>query len=135
MTLPLYPALVTGLALLVYLGTVLACARARSRTGLKAPAVIGDPEFERYFRIQQNTLEQLVLFLPSLWLFALAVSPVWAGLLGLVFVAGRALYAASYARDPAARGPAFILGFIATVVMLLGGLAGLLYRIATGLPA
>lgn len=135
MPLPLYPALATCLALLVYLGTVIGCMRARGRTGLKAPAVAGDPEFERYFRIQQNTLEQLVLFLPSLWIFGLAVSPLWAGILGLVFVAGRALYATSYARDPAARGPGFTIGFLATVVLLLGGLAGLLYRLATGIPA
>ncbi|HXZ02774.1 MAG TPA: MAPEG family protein [Stellaceae bacterium] len=132
MPLPLYPALVTCLALLVYLATVIACARARGRTGLKAPAVAGNAEFERYFRIQQNTLEQLVLFLPSLWIFALAVSPLWAGLIGLVFVAARVLYAATYARDPATRGPGFVIGFAASVLLLLGGTIGLLYRILLG---
>jgi glutathione S-transferase len=135
MTLPLYPGLATCLALLVYLWTVIACMRARSRTGIRAPAVVGHPEFERHFRIQQNTLEQLVLFLPSLWVFALAVSPLWGGIIGFVFAFGRALYAASYARDPAARGPGFAIGFVAIVVLLLGGLAGLLYRAATGMPA
>jgi glutathione S-transferase len=134
MPLPLYPGLATCLALLVYLWTIIACSRARSRTGIRAPAVTGHPDFERHFRIQQNTLEQLVLFLPSLWIFALAVSPLWAGIIGFVFVLGRALYAVTYARDPAARGPGFIIGFVATVLLLLGGFVGLLYRAATGLP-
>jgi glutathione S-transferase len=129
-----YPALVTGLALLVYLWTMIACMRARGRTGLKAPAVSGNAEFERYFRIQQNTIEQLVLFLPSLWLFSLEVSQFWAGIIGLVFVLGRILYVVSYARNPAARGPGFTIGFFATLLLLLGGLAGVLKVMLTGVP-
>jgi glutathione S-transferase len=135
MALPLFPAVDTCLALLVYLVTIGGVSRARSRTGIDAPAVTGNPEFERYFRIQQNTLEQLVLFLPSLWLFALALSPLWAGLLGLVFVAGRVLYARSYARDATKRGPGFIIGFGAAVLLLLGGIIGVVYRLLTGVPA
>ncbi len=135
MPLPLYPGLVTGLALLVYLWTIIGCSNARRRSGIAAPAVTGNAEFERYFRIQQNTLEQLVLFLPSLWLCALALSPLWAGIIGLVFVIARMLYAVTYARAPESRGPGFIVGFVATVLLLLGGLAGLVYELATGLPA
>ena len=127
-----YPALVTGLALLVYLWTMIACMRARGRTGVKAPSVTGNAEFERYFRIQQNTIEQLVLFLPGLWLFSLELSQFWAGIIGLVFVAGRILYGVSYARDPAARGPRFTIGLIATLLLLLGGLAGVLKIMLTG---
>ncbi len=135
MLLRLYPALATWLALLIYLGTVIACARARGRTGIKAPAVAGNAEFERYFRIQQKRLEQLILFLPSLWIFGFAVSPYWAGALGLVFVAGHVLYAASHAGNPAARGPGFAIAFIATALLLQGGLGGLVSGIATGAPA
>jgi len=127
-----YPALVTCLALLVYLWTVIGVIRARGRSGLKAPAVTGDPDFERHFRIQQNTVEQLVLFLPSLWIFSLEVSQVWGSIIGLVFVAARAFYAVSYARDPAARGPGFSIGFVATLVLLIGGLIGTLWVMATG---
>ena len=119
-----FPALVTGLALLVYLGTIALCARARGRYAIKAPAVTGHPLFERAFRIQQNTAEQLLLFLPSLWLCAATLSPLWAGIVGLVFVAARLLYAVSYARDPASRGPGFTVGFAASVLLLLGGLVG-----------
>jgi glutathione S-transferase len=134
MSFHLYPALVTCLALLVYLWTIAACAMARGRYGVAAPAVTGHPDFERAFRVQQNTLEQLVLFLPSLWVFSLEVSQLWSGVIGLVFVAARIVYVVSYRRNPAARGPGFTIGFIAAVLLLLGGLAGTVKTLLTGVP-
>src|SRR3989442_9675005 len=100
-----FPALVTALALLVYAAVFMATARARARYGIRAPAVTGAPEFERAFRIQQNTLEQLIWFLPSLWLFAFYVSPTWGGILGLVWVGGPIHYAPSPFPRPQARRP------------------------------
>ena len=120
----LYPALATCLAMLVYVWTIVLCGRARSAYGVKAPAVTGHPEFEKRFRAQQNTLEQLMLFLPSLWVFSLAVSPFWGGLIGLGFVVGRILYVAGYVRDPASRELGFAVGAAATAILLLGGLGG-----------
>jgi glutathione S-transferase len=134
MSIHLYPALATCLALLVYVWTIAACAMARGRYGVAAPAVTGHPDFERAFRVQQNTLEQLVLFLPSLWVYSLAVSPLWGGVIGLVFVVARIVYVVSYRRNPAARGPGFTIGFIATVLLLLGGLAGTIKILLTGVP-
>jgi glutathione S-transferase len=122
---PTFPALVTALALLVYAGVFMVTARARARYGIQAPAVTGAPEFERAFRIQQNTLEQLIWFLPALWLFAFYVSPGWAGILGLVWIGGRIHYALSYYRDPEARGPGFIIGFASAAVLLVGALLGI----------
>jgi glutathione S-transferase len=107
---------------------------ARGRYGVAAPAVTGHPDFERAFRIQQNTVEQLVLFLPSLWVFSLEVSQLWGGVIGLVFVAARVVYVVSYRRNPAARGPSFTIGFIAAVLLLLGGLAGTVKTLLTGVP-
>jgi len=121
-----FPALVTALALLVYAGVFTAAGRARARYGIQAPAVTGAPEFERLFRIQQNTLEQLIWFLPALGLFAFYVSPGWGGLLGLVWIGGRIHYALSYYRDPEARGPGFITGFASAAVLLVGALLGIL---------
>lgn len=132
MTLPILPALVTVLALLVYAWTIAMCGNARGKYGIKAPAVTGHPEFEKRFRIQQNTLEQLVVFLPSLWIFAFAVSPLWAALLGLVFVVGRVLYGVGYARAAESRSAGFTIGAVATTILLLGGLAGLLWRLIAG---
>src|SRR5207249_11482092 len=100
--------------------------RARARFGIQAPAVTGAPELERLFRIQQNTLEQLIWFLPSLWLFAFYVSPGWAGILGLVWIGGRIHYATSYYIDPEARGPGLITGFASAAVLLVGAVFGIL---------
>ena len=63
---PAFPALVSALALLLYVVVFMAAGRARRRYDIKAPAVTGAPEFERAFRVQQNTLEQLVWFIPAL---------------------------------------------------------------------
>jgi uncharacterized membrane protein YecN with MAPEG domain len=118
-----FPVLVTAAALLVYLGHVQACGKARERFGIAAPAVTGHPEFERRLRIQQNMMEQLALFLPALWLAAATVSPWFAGGFGLVFVAGRIWYAAAYVRDPARRGPGFTMALVGSTILLLGAIA------------
>ena len=115
-----YVALVTVLALLEFQWFGLMVARARTQFGIKAPATTGNEVFERYFRVQMNTLEQLVMFLPSLWIFAHFVSPIWAAALGAVFVIGRAIYAASYIRDPKTRSLGFALTALPTLLMLLG---------------
>ena len=124
-----FPALVAALALLLYVGVFVSVGRARLRYGIKAPAVTGAPEFERVFRVQQNTLEQLVWFVPALWLFALFGSPTWAGILGLVWIAARFYYAISYCRDPESRGPGFIVAFASAAIMLVGALIGIIGRI------
>lgn len=100
--------------------------RARVRTGVAAPAVTGDPVFERTLRVQQNTLEQLVIFLPCVALFAHYVSAGVAALLGLVFLAGRTLYAAGYIKDPSRRGPGFAVTLLAQGVLAVGALVGAL---------
>lgn len=134
MSFHLYPALITCLALLLYVWTIAAVAMARGRYKIEAPAVAGHPAFERTFRIQQNTVEQLVLFLPSLWIFSLEVSQLWAGIIGFVFVIARLVYILGYERNPAARGPGFTVGFAASLVLLLAGLAGTLKIMLTGVP-
>ncbi len=111
-------------ALLEYLAFGIMVGGARGRFGVSAPAITGNEVFERYFRVQQNTLEQLVAFIPGIWLFGLYLSPLWATILGVVFILGRAIYAAGYIREPKARGPGFGLTFLPTVVLLLGGLYG-----------
>lgn len=118
--------IVALLAVVEYTVFVFLCGRARGRHGIPAPATTGHPEFERYFRVQQNTIEQLVVFLPGIALFAYYVSAPVAAVLGLVFILGRALYAVAYVTDPARRGPGFLLTLLANLVLLFGGLIGAL---------
>lgn len=119
-------AIVAALALLEYAVFGLQVGQARGRYGVKAPATTGHELFDRHYRVQQNTTEQLLLFLPALYLFAAYVSAPVAALLGLAFIVGRALYARGYVADPEKRGTGFLIGFVATVVLLLGGLGGAL---------
>ncbi|MDJ0940814.1 MAG: MAPEG family protein [Woeseiaceae bacterium] len=115
-------AIVSALALLQYTWFGFQVGQMRAKHGVKAPAVHGDPEFERMFRIHENTLEQLVVFLPALWMYGYYSNPLWGAGIGLVFIAGRFLYRAGYLKDPAKRGQGFLVSFLATIVLLAGSL-------------
>lgn len=117
-------AIVTAIALLEYVYIALQVGNARTKYGVQAPATTGHEIFERTYRVQQNTVEQLVVFLPSIWLFASYVNAPLAAVLGIVFVVGRAVYLAGYVKDPSARSTGFILTFVPNVLLLLGGLGG-----------
>jgi glutathione S-transferase len=121
-----YVAIVGLLALLQYLYFGVAVARARGRYGVPGPAVTGHDLFERYFRVQQNTLELLVVFLPALWLFALYVSTTWAVVLGAVYLVGRMLYYVGYVRDPPKREVGFGLSMLPILALVVGALVGAL---------
>ncbi len=117
-------AIVTGLALVEYMVLTLRVGLNRAKYGVEVPATTGNEIWERHFRVQQNTLEQMMVFLPALWVFGTFVSaPIGAGI-GLVFVIGRALYAIGYVAEPIKRGTGFALGFLANVVLVIGGIGG-----------
>lgn len=97
---------------------------ARSRYKIPAPATTGNADFERYFRVQQNTLEQLVVTVPCLWIFAATLSPLWAALLGFGFVLFRVQYAYGYYKHAAGRHYGFTWGAVCTGGLLLGALFG-----------
>ena len=117
-------AIVAALALVEYTAFVVLCGQARGRFGVAAPSTTGNTAFERRFRVQANTVEQLVIFLPSLLLFAVYVSEPIAAALGVVFIVGRGLYARGYVVDPAKRGPGFLLTVVSNLSLLVGGLIG-----------
>lgn len=104
-------------------------ARARQRYGVVAPAVSGNEMFERFFRVQMNTLELLVMFLPALWLAALYVRPLWVALLGVVYLIGRLIYWRGYIADPRKRGPGFGLSMLPILILLLIALVGCIVRL------
>lgn len=117
-------AIVTGLALLEYFVFGFLVGRARGRYGIEAPAVQGHPIFERTFRVHQNTLEQIVIFLPSLWIFGRFVSGSIGAGLGMIWIAGRYLYLRGYVKEPSKRGLGTAVSGLASLVLLLGGLVG-----------
>jgi len=118
-------ALVTLLVAVEYFFLTVMVGKSRGKTGIDAPSIIGDQKFERVFRVQQNTMEQLIIFFPAMWIFGYYVhAEVGAGL-GLVFLVGRILYARGYVQDPSKRAPGFIIGSLALLALLLGALAGI----------
>jgi hypothetical protein len=116
-------AIVAVLALLQYIWFAVLVGQARGKYGVNGPAVTGHPVFERYFRVQMNTLELLIALLPGLWLFAHYVNPTVSALLGAVYLVGRFLYLRSYVSDPAKRGAGFGLSLLPVLILLLGALA------------
>ena len=98
---------------------------ARSWYKLPAPATTGHPDFERYFRVQQNTLEQLIVMIPALWIMALTLSPLWAALLGFLFVIARVFYALGYYKSAAGRHWGFTAGAWATGGLVVGAFFGI----------
>ncbi|TAN04783.1 MAG: MAPEG family protein [Rhodanobacteraceae bacterium] len=116
---PHLPDLVVLLTVLLLLAVTTVTGRARGKYGIKAPAVSGHPMFERAYRVQMNTLEHTLMFLPALWLAARWGNPTWAGILGLVWIVGRAWYIPAYLRDPAARGKPFALAGFALILLIV----------------
>lgn len=119
-----YVAVVTILALLQVSVFAFQVGQQRVRHSVSAPAVTGPAEFERAFRVHQNTIEQLIIFLPALWIFATYWRADVAAGLGVVFIIGRQVYRAAYMKDPAGRSVGFGIGATAMMILLLGGLVG-----------
>lgn len=119
-----YVDIVTILAILQFIVFAAKVAGARGRFGIKAPATTGNEIFERYFRVQQNTLEQLLGLLPGLYLFSRYWNPLYAAVLGVIYLVGREVYAATYIKDPAKRSAGFALSILPILILLVGALIG-----------
>ena len=127
-----FTAIVTCLAILFYFVTSIRVARARVAYGVKVPAISGNSDFERVFRVQMNTLEWMPIFLPSLWLFAVYVSDGIAALVGLVWIADRILYMLGYEQAAEKRSRGFGIQALACIVLLLGALGMIGWRLVHG---
>jgi glutathione S-transferase len=125
-----YVDIVTALALLQFMVFGVKVARARGRYGIAAPAVAGNESFERYFRVQQNTLEQLIGFLPGLYLFSHYYNPLVAAGLGVIYLIGREIYAMTYVKDPKKREVGYVLTALPVAILLVGGLIGAIRQLA-----
>jgi len=125
-------AIVTGLAVLQAFMFAFSVGKARGAHKISAPAIAGNVEFEREFRIHQNTVEQLVIFLPGLWIFGHYVHAIGGAAVGLVFVVSRMMYRSAYLNDPAGRGKGFGLGALCMMILVLGGMGGAIWSLIQG---
>jgi glutathione S-transferase len=124
---------VTVLALILFLVTTINVGRARTKYGIQPPVMSGNPEFDRAIRVQQNTLEQLVLFLPALWIFATFVQPTVAAVIGGIWVIGRSLYAWGYYQAAEKRALGFMIGIFSNMILLAGSLVGVILHLVRSL--
>jgi uncharacterized MAPEG superfamily protein len=117
-----YVTAIVMLALVQYFYFSIEVGRARGRFGVAAPAISGNEEFERYFRVQQNTLEQLAMFIPAIYATAYYGNPLYAAAAGVVFLIGRMLYSRSYVKEPSSRTLGSMLSMVPSLGMVIAAL-------------
>lgn len=123
---PHYTAIVTLLAVALYFFLATRVAVAHGKFGVKLPAMAGNPDFERVFRVHMNTLEWMPTFLVPLWLCAVYFSDIAAAVLGLVWIGGRVLYYAGYSKAVEKRLPGFFIQSSACGLLFIGALVGVI---------
>jgi hypothetical protein len=122
--------LVALLALTQYLLFGALVGRARGKYGVHAPATTGNDVFERYYRVQMNTLELMVVLLPAMWVAAAYWNPRWVAVAGAVYLVGRMIYLRAYTRNPGSRALGFMLSIAPVAVLIVAALAGALSSLA-----
>ena len=127
--------LVAVAALAVYVWLAMWVGKVRGKYGVVAPSEDGPPEFRRIFRAHMNTLEQIVLFLPALAMFAMAWGDQLAAAIGAFWPVGRVMYALAYAKAAEKRGPGFGLSFLSSSILLLGALVGTIMTLVERAPS
>ena len=132
LTLPPGPALATLATVLLLFLTAFNVGRARMKYGVAAPATSGHPQFDIAFRIQMNTIEGAIMFLPALWICALAFSATWATALAGLWLIGRVWYAIAYTRSPKTRGGGFVSSMLAFGALTVLGSIGVLRALLAG---
>ncbi|AFY45840.1 MAPEG family protein [Nostoc sp. PCC 7107] len=121
-----WTSLITALTLLLYSVITINVGRARAKYKVMPPKMTGEPNFERVLRVQQNTLEQTILFLPGLWLFSVYINPLWGAIIGAIWLVGRIVYAWGYYQAAEKRMIGFAITIISGSVLLLGSLIGII---------
>lgn len=116
--------LIVALALLQFFAFATAVGIAREKYNVAAPATVGNEVFERYYRVQMNTLELLVMFVPASWMFGFYVSARVAAGLGAIYLIGRCVYFFSYVKNPKKRSLGFGLSAGPVVALVIGALIG-----------
>ena len=114
--------LVTVLTVFVMIWIMMQVGKARTKHQIPAPAMDGPEDFLRVLRVQANSVEQIVMFLPMLWLFANLGGDLWAACVGVFFPIGRVIYAQGYIAAANKRSTGFMIGALSVIVLTLGSL-------------
>ena len=117
-----YAVIIILLALLQYSYFAFTVGLSRNKLEVFAPKISGHDIWERTFRVQQNTLEQLIIFIPGMLAFSFYVSGVWVLIPGIGYLLGRQLYSYLYVKDPKSRTPGFLLTFFSNMILVIGTL-------------
>ena len=125
---PQYTSIVTMIVVLFYFFIATRVPLARRKYNVQLPAINGHPDFERVFRVHQNTLEWMPIFLPSLWLCAIHLTDVGAAVLGVIWIVGRFIYYIGYAREVQRRLPGFFIQSFACLLLIVGAIAGMIIK-------
>ena len=125
-----YVHIVALLAVIQFVVFGMLVGQARGKYGIAAPAMTGNEHFERAVRVQMNTLEQLIAFLPALLIAAVYWPQIYVAAAGVLYLVGRTLYRQAYVNDPGKRGLGFLLTFLPTTLLVLAGLVGAVMRSA-----
>jgi glutathione S-transferase len=123
---PSWTALVTVVLVAQYYAFTVPIYAARRRSGIRAPAMVGDTGLERAIRVHLNTLEKLAIVFPTLWITAWSVGDAPAAIAGAGWGASRIVYAAGYLRSARWRTPGAILGDVFEIGLLVLATYGLL---------
>ena len=120
----IYVSIVTSIMLIQLFVFSIKSGMAREKGDVQAPATTGNENFERLYRVHHNTMELLIIAIPSMWMFANHVHAMGAAGLGMVYVIGRVIYSRSYVADPKSRGTGFMISIVPTLILMFGAFIG-----------
>jgi uncharacterized membrane protein YecN with MAPEG domain len=121
----LLTALVTALAILIAIGFAILVSRVRRSAGIFPPAMSGDPRLERALRVQGNTVEGFIVFIPALWLAALYFQGWLPPVIGLAWCLGRIIFAAGYMAAAEKRHIGFAISIVSVLALVLLAVTGI----------
>jgi glutathione S-transferase len=122
----MHAAIITLLNVLVLALCLYFVGRARGKYGIQAPATSGHPDFDRAFRAHMNTVEQTVMFLPSLWVATVYGDQTAAMVLGYAWLAARVWFLFGYLSEAKKRSYGFTIASLANLGLIIVGFWGML---------
>lgn len=129
-----YVELIVIIAVIQFLFFGVMTGKARVKYGVKAPATTGEEGFERMYRVQMNTLEMLVIFIPVIFIASNYWSPFLTAGLGLVYIVGRFIYWRAYVTEPKSRGLGFMLSLVPSMLLMALSVVGIVMSLVEGKP-